>query len=91
LADGVTLTGRGEPGATVQVRDAAGNLIGSGLVGADGSFSLTLSPAQANGEALDIRLVDAAGNSSIPLNSPPPTSPRPMLSAIFWLARVARP
>ncbi|WP_284357341.1 Ig-like domain-containing protein, partial [Pseudomonas putida] len=28
--------------------------------------SVTLSPAQANGEALDVRLVDAAGNSSIP-------------------------
>ncbi|MFP3500501.1 Ig-like domain-containing protein, partial [Pseudomonas sp. SIMBA_059] len=64
LASGVTLTGRGEPGATVQVRDAAGNIIGTGLVGADGLFSVTLSPAQANGEALDIRLVDAAGNSS---------------------------
>ncbi|WP_405124456.1 BapA/Bap/LapF family large adhesin [Pseudomonas alloputida] len=67
LADGVTFTGRGEPGATVQVRDAAGNLIGTGVVGADGLFSLTLSPAQTNGEALDVRLVDAAGNSSIPL------------------------
>ncbi|MEN5128286.1 BapA/Bap/LapF family large adhesin [Pseudomonas alloputida] len=67
LADGVTFTGRGEPGATVQVRDAAGNVIGTGVVGADGLFSLTLSPAQANGEALDVRLVDAAGNSSIPL------------------------
>ncbi|MGO0113092.1 Ig-like domain-containing protein, partial [Pseudomonas putida] len=67
LVDGVTFTGRGEPGATVQVRDAAGNLIGTGVVGADGLLSLTLSPAQANGEALDVRLVDAAGNSSIPL------------------------
>ncbi|MEH6422626.1 Ig-like domain-containing protein, partial [Pseudomonas sp. CGJS7] len=67
LADGVTFTGRGEPGATVQVRDAAGNLIGTGAVGADGLFSIALSPAQANGEALDIRQVDAAGNSSIPL------------------------
>ncbi|WP_421021472.1 Ig-like domain-containing protein, partial [Klebsiella pneumoniae] len=36
-------------------------------VNADGTFSLTLSPAQANGEALDIRQVDAAGNSSTPL------------------------
>ncbi|MDH1778819.1 Ig-like domain-containing protein, partial [Pseudomonas sp. GD03817] len=41
LADGVTFTGRGEPGATVQVRDAAGNLISTGVVGADGLFSLT--------------------------------------------------
>ncbi|WP_028631626.1 BapA/Bap/LapF family large adhesin [Pseudomonas parafulva] len=67
LADGVTFTGRGEPGATVQVRDAAGTLIGTGVVGADGLFSLTLSPAQANGQALDVRLVDAAGNVSAPL------------------------
>ncbi|MDP9520651.1 BapA/Bap/LapF family large adhesin [Pseudomonas putida] len=67
LADGVTFTGRGEPGATVQVRDAAGTLIGTGTVGADGLFSLTLNPAQANGEALDVRLVDTAGNTSAPL------------------------
>ncbi|HHJ1300623.1 TPA: Ig-like domain-containing protein, partial [Pseudomonas sp. H2] len=67
LAEGVTLTGRGEPGATVQVRDAAGTVIGTGLVGADGLFSVTLAPAQANGEALDIRQLDAAGNSSAPL------------------------
>ncbi|EKT4479923.1 Ig-like domain repeat protein, partial [Pseudomonas putida] len=67
LADGVTFTGRGEPGATVQVRDAGGTVIGTGVVGADGLFSLTLSPAQANGEALDVRLVDAAGNVSAPL------------------------
>uniref|UniRef100_UPI0005BE631B Ig-like domain-containing protein n=1 Tax=Pseudomonas putida TaxID=303 RepID=UPI0005BE631B len=67
LADGVTFTGRGEPGATVQVRNAAGTLIGTAIVGADGLFSITLAPAQANGEALDVRLVDAAGNTSAPL------------------------
>jgi VCBS repeat-containing protein len=67
LADGVTFTGRGEPGATVQVRNSAGNVIGTGLVNADGTFSVTLFPAQANGEALDVRLVDTAGNSSAPL------------------------
>ena len=77
LADGVTLTGRGEPGTTVQVRDAAGNLVGSGQVGTDGTFSLTLSPAQANGQALDVRLVDAAGNTSAPLqfDAPDITAP----------------
>ncbi|MFP3409542.1 Ig-like domain-containing protein, partial [Pseudomonas sp. SIMBA_065] len=56
LADGVTFTGRGEPGATVQVRNAAGTVVGTGIVGADGLFSITLAPAQANGEALDVRL-----------------------------------
>ncbi|MDR2315740.1 MAG: Ig-like domain-containing protein, partial [Pseudomonas sp.] len=77
LADGVTFTGRGEPGATVQVRDAAGNLIGTGIVGTDGLFNVTLNPAQANGEALDVRLVDAAGNTSAPLqfDAPDITAP----------------
>ncbi|WP_449429784.1 BapA/Bap/LapF family large adhesin [Pseudomonas putida] len=77
LADGVTLTGRGEAGATVQVRDAAGTVIGTAQVGADGLFSVTLSPTQANGEALDIRLVDAAGNSSTPLQFDAPDSTPP--------------
>ncbi|CAI3794670.1 hypothetical protein DBADOPDK_01062 [Pseudomonas sp. MM223] len=77
LVDGVTFTGRGEPGATVQVRDSAGNVIGTGLVNAGGTFSVTLSPAQANGEALDVRLVDSAGNSSAPLqfDAPDITAP----------------
>ena len=83
LADGVTFTGRGEPGATVQVRNADGTVIGSGVVGADGAFSLSLSPAQANGEALDVRLVDAAGNSSMPLAfTAPDTTPPAAVSDI---------
>ncbi|MDZ5605526.1 Ig-like domain-containing protein, partial [Pseudomonas sp. RP23018S] len=67
VADGVTLTGTGEPGATVQVRDAAGNVIGTGQVRADGGFTVTLDPAQANGEFIDVRQTDAAGNTSSPL------------------------
>ncbi|WP_028696404.1 Ig-like domain-containing protein [Pseudomonas cremoricolorata] len=67
LADGVTLTGNGEAGADVQVRDASGALIGSGVVAADGRFSVELDPAQANHEIIDIRLADAAGNVSLPV------------------------
>ncbi|WP_156333166.1 Ig-like domain-containing protein, partial [Pseudomonas sp. NBRC 111119] len=63
-AQGVTLTGRGEPGTTVNVRDAAGNVIGSGSVAADGSFSVVLSPAQINSESLQVTLTDATGNVS---------------------------
>ncbi|MGO3988329.1 Ig-like domain-containing protein, partial [Pseudomonas sp. SAS7] len=33
---GSQLSGRGEAGTTVQVRDAAGNIIGTGTVAADG-------------------------------------------------------
>ncbi|VVP97466.1 hypothetical protein PS910_03480 [Pseudomonas fluorescens] len=77
LTDGTTLTGGGEPGATVQVRDATGAIIGSGVVGDDGRFSITLTPALTNGEPLDIRQIDSAGNSSPPvvLTAPDTTAP----------------
>ncbi|MDZ5605509.1 Ig-like domain-containing protein, partial [Pseudomonas sp. RP23018S] len=67
LTDGTLLTGTGEPGATVQVRDSTGTLIGTGAVRPDGGFTLTLDPAQANGEPIDVRLTDTAGNTSAPL------------------------
>lgn len=74
---GRQLSGRGEPGTTVQVRDAAGNLIGSGVVDAAGNFNVTLSPVQANGEVLEVRLVDGAGNvsTSLQLTAPDITPP----------------
>lgn len=64
-ADGTTLTGTGEPGATVQVKNAAGVLLGSAVVAADGTFSLTLDPPQINGESLTATQTDVAGNESI--------------------------
>ena len=63
-ADGLTLSGKGEVGSTVTVKDAAGNVIGSGPVAADGSFEITLAPAQTNGETLAVTQTDAAGNIS---------------------------
>ncbi|WP_033727805.1 Ig-like domain-containing protein, partial [Pseudomonas cremoricolorata] len=84
LAEGVTLTGSGEPGASVEVRDAAGAVIGRGVVGADGQFSLALNPAQANGEFIDIHLIDAAGNESIPLafQAPDITAPEAVTEVV---------
>ncbi|BDM21042.1 BapA prefix-like domain-containing protein [Pseudomonas sp. LRP2-20] len=83
LVAGVTLTGRGEPGAAIEVRDANGAVIGTGQVGPDGSFTLTLAPAQANGEVLDVRLTDAAGNTSTPLAfTAPDTTPPAEVSNI---------
>ncbi|WP_033727806.1 Ig-like domain-containing protein, partial [Pseudomonas cremoricolorata] len=84
LAEGVTLTGLGEPGATVQVRDASGAVIGTGVVGADGRFSVELDPAQANGEFIDVRLVDAAGNESVPLafQAPDITAPEAVTDVV---------
>ncbi|WP_241491664.1 Ig-like domain-containing protein, partial [Winslowiella iniecta] len=62
--DGTTLSGKGEAGATVIVRDDEGNIIGTGTVDEDGNFTVDLDPAQTNGETLDVTQTDAAGNIS---------------------------
>ncbi len=61
---GTTLTGSGEAGATVTVRDAGGNAIGSSTVAANGSFSVALTTAQTTGATLSVTQVDSAGNVS---------------------------
>ncbi|MEG3090598.1 BapA/Bap/LapF family large adhesin [Sphingomonas sp. PB1R3] len=75
-ADGATLTGTGEAGATVQVRDAAGQPIGTATVAADGSFSVALPAGTSNGQTLSVAQSDAAGNTS-----PSATAPTPDLVA----------
>ncbi|MQT71370.1 adhesin, partial [Pseudomonas sp. FSL R10-0071] len=63
--DGLTLTGKGEVGSTVTVKDAAGAVIGSGPVEADGTFTIALDTAQTNGETLNVTLTDKTGNVSV--------------------------
>ena len=60
-ADGTLVLGTGEAGATVQVRNAAGDLLGSVVVPASGSFSVTLNPPQLDGQTLDITQTDPQG------------------------------
>ncbi|PWB37101.1 hypothetical protein DCO47_05690 [Pseudomonas sp. NDM] len=76
-ADGRVLSGFGEAGSVVQVRDAAGNLLGSATVGADGSFQVDLGTPQNNGQPLDVTLTDPAGNVSTPgtITAPDTTAP----------------
>ncbi|MDF2495453.1 BapA/Bap/LapF family large adhesin, partial [Sphingomonas sp.] len=75
--DGTAITGSGEPGTTVTVTTATGTPLGSGTVNADGSFSVPLTPAQANGEQVRVTLADAAGNASpaTPVRAPDITPP----------------
>src|SRR5471030_2379119 len=63
-SDGSTVSGKGEPGSTVTIKDANGNVIGSGTVGADGNFQIGLTTPVTNGEALQVTLTDKAGNES---------------------------
>ncbi|PPS64744.1 hypothetical protein CRX72_03370 [Pantoea sp. BRM17] len=60
----VTLTGSGEVGATVTVRDASGVTLGTTTVGSGGSWSVALSTAQTTGATLSVTQSDRAGNVS---------------------------
>ncbi|KQQ62622.1 hypothetical protein ASF84_26710 [Pseudomonas sp. Leaf127] len=84
-ADGLVISGRGEPGATVTVRDADGNLLGSGTVGATGSFSVPLASAQNQGQVLQVTLSDAQGNTSVPASLTAPDLQAPLQPASLAL------
>ncbi|HBZ14643.1 MAG TPA: Ig-like domain repeat protein, partial [Pantoea sp.] len=63
-ATGTTVTGSGEVGATVTVRDASGASLGTATVGAGGAWSVNLTTAQTTGASLSVIQTDRAGNVS---------------------------
>ncbi|KYP94723.1 hypothetical protein WB67_09320, partial [bacteria symbiont BFo2 of Frankliniella occidentalis] len=75
--DGKTISGKGEAGSTVAIKDADGNTLGSATVGSDGTFSVTLPAAQANGQTLTVTATDAVGNTSAAatITAPDTTAP----------------
>ncbi|WP_159438854.1 Ig-like domain-containing protein [Halomonas cupida] len=75
--DGTTVSGDGEPGATVTVTDPDGVVIGEGTVDDDGQFVVELDEPQTDGEALDVTQTDAAGNESEPTNVVAPDTTAP--------------
>ncbi|MCM3111907.1 Ig-like domain-containing protein [Lederbergia lenta] len=48
------VTGEGEPGATIQVEDEAGNELGSGVVAEDGNFTVELETPLVEGMELEV-------------------------------------
>uniref|UniRef100_UPI001F4DF294 Ig-like domain-containing protein n=1 Tax=Rosenbergiella epipactidis TaxID=1544694 RepID=UPI001F4DF294 len=75
--DGATVTGKAEAGSTVVIKDAEGNTLGSATVGSDGTFSVTLTTAQTNGETLSATATDTAGNTSIATSVTAPDTTAP--------------
>ncbi|MFW1856912.1 Ig-like domain-containing protein, partial [Acinetobacter ursingii] len=75
--DGSQITGTGEPGSTIEVKDQDGNVIGTAEVGEDGNYVVELSPAQNSGEDLTVNATDKAGNVSpdVIINTPDTTAP----------------
>ncbi|HAV58379.1 MAG: hypothetical protein A2003_09100 [Acinetobacter sp. GWC1_38_13] len=65
--DGTIVTGKAEANAKIEVKSADGQTtIGSGTVGADGKFSLSLSPALTDKNIAKIYIIDSSGNRSEP-------------------------
>lgn len=77
VANGTQVTGSAEAGSTITVKDANGVTIGTGVAGNDGSFTVSISPAQKNGETLNVTATDKAGNGSLatPVEAPDSTAP----------------
>ncbi|MDX6020939.1 Ig-like domain-containing protein [Scandinavium sp. V105_16] len=64
--NGATVTGTAEAGSTVSIYDSNNVLLGSVVVGSNGEFTVTLNPAQTQGQSLEARIQDAAGNVGQP-------------------------
>src|SRR5690606_2249270 len=66
-----------EPGATVTVTDANGQVIGEATAGENGEFSVELDEPLTNGEELKVTATDTAGNKSdvTTVNAPDTTAP----------------
>ncbi|ATF48494.1 large repetitive protein [Citrobacter werkmanii] len=60
--EGTTVTGSAEPGSTVSIIGSNNLLLGSAVVGQDGTFSIAISPSQTHGESLTAKIHDEAGN-----------------------------
>jgi hypothetical protein len=65
-SDGTTITGTGEPGASVTITDSTGNVIGKATVDKDGSWIARLDPEALPGETVSVTQTDKAGNVSAP-------------------------
>lgn len=65
--EGNSIRGEAEANAKIQIKDADGKLIGSGVTDSQGHFQITISPALTTTQKGSIVIEDAAGNQSKPL------------------------
>ena len=72
---GAALTGTAEPGATVTVKAADGTVLGTATAGADGKFSVALSPVQNDAQTVAVTAGNASGTSAPVTATAPDTTP----------------
>lgn len=69
--EGSVIHGKTEANAKVQIKDADGKVIGTGMADAQGDFQITLSPALKESQKGTVVVEDAAGNTSMPIEIKP--------------------
>jgi len=82
---GTLVTGTAEAGSTVTITTSGGTVLGTATVDGSGHFSVTLSPAQTNGETLTAYATDKAGNlgASASITAPFTTLPNaPVIATV---------
>ncbi|MFJ1268657.1 Ig-like domain-containing protein [Legionella lytica] len=84
--NGTELSGNGEAGTTATVTDASGVVLGSAVVGAAGTFTITFTTPQINGELLSVFLTDNVGNVSptVTIQAPDITPPAPPTNLVIY-------
>lgn len=65
--EGTVIEGKAEANAKVQIKDADGKVIGTGMANAQGEFQITLSSALKESQKATVIVEDTAGNTSKPL------------------------
>ena len=55
---GTAVTGKAEPGKKIDIKDANGNVIGTGTTDASGNFKVDLNVPQKNGESISVTATD---------------------------------
>jgi hypothetical protein len=81
-AEGTTLTGNAEAGATVRIDvDGNGSVDYTTTAGSNGTFSITLAPPLVDGETVSVTVRDAAGNTSPAATTTAPDSTAPAAPA----------
>ncbi|PWD83463.1 hypothetical protein DC081_09605, partial [Ignatzschineria cameli] len=74
--DGLSVTGNGEPGATVVIKDDKGDELATGTVDEDGNFTVELD-SPTDGSDITVGLVGEAGNKSEEVIVPTPDKVAP--------------
>ena len=75
--DGYTVTGKAEAGSTVEIKNGAGKVIGSGLADGSGNYTVSLPKGSIGANAtITATAIDAAGNESTPTTGKTPADPK---------------